>query len=107
MAYSIRWTQKANSDYLEVIDYLKINRGNRSADKFIDKVEKQIGLIQEMPNLYPATGFFKGLRRCVLVKQISMYYLEVEVNKEIIIIRLYDNRRDTSELEESIEEMDL
>ena len=60
-----------------------------------------------MPNLYPATGFFKGLRRCVLVKQISMYYLEVEVNKEIIIIRLYDNRRDTSELEESIEEMDL
>ena len=70
VAYSIRWTQKANSDYLEVIDYLKINWGNRSAEKFIDKVEKQIGLIQEMPNLYPATGFFKGLRRCVLVKQI-------------------------------------
>ena len=103
----IRWTEKANEDYNEVIDYLKVNWGIRSAEKFIKKVDKQLNLIQEMPSLYPASRFFQGLRRCVLVKQISMYYLELEVNKEMIIIRLYDNRRDTSDLEELLEEIDL
>ena len=107
MTYSVRWTEKASSDYLEVVDYLKSRWGDRSAEKFIDKVDKQISLIQEMPSLYPASEFFQSLRRCVMAKQISMYYLEVEVTKEIIIIRLYDNRRDTSELEEFIEEMDI
>lgn len=107
MSYSIRWTEKASSDYLEIMDYLKINWGESSVEKFVGIVDKQLSLIQEMPKLYPASGFFNGLRRCVLVKQVSMYYLEVEVNKEIIVLRLFDNRRDTSELKESIEELDL
>ncbi len=51
-----------------------------------------------MPKMYPKTEARQNLRRCVVVKQVSMYYLEIGLDKEIIVVRFYDNRKNPDKL---------
>lgn len=83
MVYKITWTETARNDYFEVIDYLIEKWGKKSTRNFKNKVSKQINLISKMPKLYSKTEARENVRRCVIVKQVSMYYQESEVDKEI------------------------
>jgi plasmid stabilization system protein ParE len=102
MSYKIKWTALAKKDYYEILTYLKENFGQAVSEKFSQKVEQELSLISEMPKMFPLSDFIGNLRRAVVVKQVSMYYLEVEVKKEIIIIRLYDNRRNPADISKEI-----
>jgi len=53
--------------------------------------------------MHSFTSFIPGLRRCVVVKQVSLYYLEIEIDKEIKIVRLLDNRLDMNTIIEELE----
>lgn len=94
MNYNVVWSRNAENDLISILDYLLENWGKNSATKFNDKLKKQIHLITNFPIIFPSTTFISNLRKCVIVKQVSLYYLEIEENKEIKIIRLLDNRSD-------------
>jgi plasmid stabilization system protein ParE len=102
MSYKIKWTTIAQKDYYEILTYLKENFGQTVSEKFSLKIEKELSLISQMPKMFPLTELIENLRRAVVVKQVSMYYLEVEVKKEVVIIRLYDNRRNPAEISKEI-----
>ena len=107
MAYRITWTKTARNDYFGIIDYLLGKWGRRPAGNFKTKVSKQIELISRMPKLYAKTEARENIRRCIIVKQVSMYYQETEIDEEIIIVRFYDNRKDSSQLNNVLNESDL
>jgi plasmid stabilization system protein ParE len=94
----IVWTSSAKNDYFKILDYLNSNWGRKSARKFSETVTKQIELISRMPRLYPVTEARKDVRRCVVAKQVSLYYQESKPNNEIIILCFFDNRRNPDSL---------
>ncbi len=102
MNYKITWTATARNDYFQVIEYLHESWGIKAARKFASIVDKKLRLISAMPKMYPKTEARENLRRCFVVKEVSMYYLEVELDEEIIIIRFYDNRQDPKKLIDSL-----
>ncbi len=103
MSYDVLWLEKAQEDFTNTIEYIKENWGNNSANRFKHKVEKHIELISAMPKISPIAFWKRNVRRSVIVKQISLYYVEFEVEREIVIIRLLDNRMDPSYIAEKLE----
>jgi plasmid stabilization system protein ParE len=106
VAYSIKWSEKSKDDIIEIIDYLIDNWGKNSAKKFKNTVLNSIDLISKMPTLYPLTEYRDNVRRCIVVKQVSMYYQVNEAENEIYIVRFYDNRKDPDKLNEFLNEID-
>jgi len=105
--YTIKWSEKAKEDYFQIIDYLLDNWGKNSAKKFVNTVLHTLDLISKMPTIYPLTKYRKNLRRCIVVKQVSMYYQVNENDIELFIVRFYDNRRNPDKLDEILNETEL
>lgn len=103
MNYDVEWSEDALSDYQEILKYLNDNWGKDSVYKFQSIIDKEIDLISAMPGLFPFINQLKGIRRCVLVKQISLYYIELEVQNKIYIIRLLDNRKNPESIQEALD----
>lgn len=97
MIYKIIWTEKSQTDLIEIIDYLIIEWGNKSAANFKNKVSNELDTISKMPKIYQKSDYNKNLRRCVVVKQISLYYIVADEKQEIIVVRLIDNRKNPNE----------
>ncbi len=97
MAYTIKWTDTAKKDFIGIIDFLITNWSKKSAKKFENTVNKQLYLISKMPKIFPKTEARKNIRRCIVVKQVSMYY-KIESDNEIIVIRFLDNRKNPNQL---------
>ena len=106
MYYTVKWTEKAESDYFAIIDYLLENWGRKSAKDFKNTVENTIDLISKMPTLYPLTDFRDGLRRCVVVKQVSLYYQVNDKDIEIYVVRLLDNRQNPEKVHDKLDDND-
>ena len=106
MAYSIKWSEKSKNDIIEIIDYLIDNWGKNSAKKFKNSVLTSIDLISKMPAIYPVTEYRENVRRCIVVKQVSMYYQINETENKINIVRFFDNRKNPEKLNEFLNEID-
>jgi plasmid stabilization system protein ParE len=106
VAYQIKWSEKSKNDFVEIIDYLIDNWGKNSAKKFRNTVLSTIKLISKMPAIYPVTEYRENVRRCIVVKQVSMYYQVNETENELFIVRFYDNRRDPDKLTGVLTETD-
>ena len=85
------WTARATKDFEKIVSFLKSNWSEKEIASFIDKLNKAVYLISYRPKLFNLTNFRKNLRRCVLTKQTTLYYKEV--NSKIYIVSLHDNRR--------------
>jgi plasmid stabilization system protein ParE len=105
--YKITWAGKARDDYFEIVDYLIEKWGKKSALHFKSIVNKQITLISKRPGIYPVTQSRENVRRCIVAKQVSMYYLAEASENEIFIIRFYDNRSNPDGLSDALNESDL
>ena len=107
MAYKIIWSEKARDDYFHIIDYLIEFWGKNSAKKFMSTVLHTLDIISKMPKIYPLTEYRVNLRRCIVVKQVSMYYQLNENDVEIFIVRFYDNRKNPDKLPQILDENEL
>jgi plasmid stabilization system protein ParE len=96
MEKEIVWTAQARANLEEVYLYLLDNFGTQVVDKFLNDIEKKTLLIQKMPSLYPQIPDFEGVSRCLVNKNVSLYYKVLEL--KISIIALVDNRRNPDTL---------
>lgn len=64
--------------------------------EFITKLDKSIEQIATHPKSCPESQLFKGLYKCVVTRQTSLYYRTGK--EEIEVITLFDNRQDPSKL---------
>lgn len=94
--YRIEWSERAVNDFNTVIGYLSDNWGEQEIRKFVRQIDKNIRYIQAHPQTYPSTFYRHELRRCVISKIHTIYYL---VEKKVIyIVTIWDNRRSSGEL---------
>ena len=86
------WTDEASRNLNNIVHYLQTEWTIKEVNKFFLKLNKVISLIAKKPQLFRMTSERRGLRKCVLTKHTSIFYIHVDA--KIFIISLFDNRQD-------------
>ncbi|MDR0737732.1 MAG: type II toxin-antitoxin system RelE/ParE family toxin [Prevotellaceae bacterium] len=93
---TIEWTAEAQNKLNVVFDYLENHWTSHEVKKFAKRLDEALSFIIKFPFIYPASTQNNMVRRCVLTRQISLYY---KVNPtKILIITLFDNRQNPASL---------
>ncbi len=88
----IIWSFEANSNLETIVHYLQSEWTEKEVQKFIFKLNKALLLITSRPQLFRLTNKRKGIRKFVLTKHTSIFYLQQK--SFIYIVALFDNRQD-------------
>jgi len=94
----IEWTNEAEQNLHAIFDYLEAVWTEKEIISFTKKLEATLQNISKYPGMFPYYDKTKKARRCVLSPQTTMYYREIPAEKKIIIITLFDNRRNPDTL---------
>ena len=91
----IIWTKKANIERIEILDYwIKRNQSKNFSVKLNKLFEESISQLSQHPNIGRKSSF-KNVR----VNILRDYFIFYEFNEnEIIILSLWDCRRDENEI---------
>lgn len=89
--YRIIWSNEALNNLGAIIEYLEHNFTEREIRKFVQLLEKRLALLASNPYSFPTINHPKKLRKVVISKQTSIFYLPVD--NHIRIVSLFDNRR--------------
>lgn len=85
-----------------LLEYLLIEWSLKVKTNFIKRLDDYLQIIKQEPESFPESEKVSGLRRCVITKQISIYY---EFNdKEIRILSFFDTRQDPGKLTGNFED---
>tara|TARA_R110000868_G_scaffold133885_2_gene345665 strand:+ start:185 stop:484 length:300 start_codon:yes stop_codon:yes gene_type:complete len=88
--FQIIWSDEAISNLERILDYLERKWTEREINRFKELLSRQLELIQNNPELFPKSTTQQLLRKAVLSKQTSIYYLIRE--QSIYLVYLFDNR---------------
>lgn len=94
--YKIEWSELAQRDFDQIIDYLLKNWTEKEVRNFVYSIDKSIETISSSPGLFPLTFHKVGLRRCVVSKRHIIYYYVKD--NTIYIVTLWDTRRNPETL---------
>jgi len=67
---------------------------------FVEKLDSSIEIIKNQPEIFPESKKGKGLRKCVITKQSTLYYRYN--SKRINIVTLFDTRQNPNKLAKEI-----
>ncbi|MGO1752322.1 MAG: type II toxin-antitoxin system RelE/ParE family toxin [Psychroflexus sp.] len=65
-------------------------------NEFVEKLDNCIDIIKQQPEAFPESNKRKGLRRCVVTKQITLYYRFN--SKRINLVTIFDTRQKPKKL---------
>jgi len=92
----IRWTEEAKKNLKSIIIYLETNWTSKELKKFFEKLEKQLLLLSIFPEAYPFSLKKKKIHRCVLTKNLTIYY---SVEEEfLVLLSIFDSRQHPSKV---------
>ena len=79
-----------------LLDYLEREWSSKVRDKFVLNLQQFVSTIERYPEAFPVSNNLvaEGARRCVVVPQVSLYYLIDAQNQRIVILTIRDNRMD-------------
>lgn len=69
-------------------------------NEFVEKLDECIDIIKQQPEAFPESTKRKGLRRCVVTKQTTLYYRFN--SKRINVVTLFDTRQKPKRLDKEI-----
>lgn len=84
----------------KLFDYLIENWSVTIKKEFIKKLDSSIEIIQNEPEIFPESKKGKGLRKCVITKQITLFYRYN--SKRINIVTIFDTRQNPEKLKKEI-----
>jgi len=87
---NIIWTPEAKQTFNSNIEYLINEWGDQVASDFLDRVDEVISKIKSNPNLFPVINEIDSIHRCVVVKQITLYYRIISKD-EIYLMTFWNN----------------
>ena len=84
----------------KLFEFLITNWSIKVKTDFIRKLDKYISIIKEQPESFPSSVQEKGLRKCVITKQTTLFYRFDE--KRIKIVTIFDTRQNPNKLNQDI-----
>ena len=92
----------AESKLLKLTEYLIEEWNVKVRDEFINKLTEKINQISSHPKSCPQSNKFKGLFKCVVLKQTTFYYRIHIKKQEIEIITFFDSKQDPNKLNKEL-----
>ncbi|OAQ39697.1 hypothetical protein A5893_08930 [Pedobacter psychrophilus] len=93
---SVVWSSRANLEYTNLIDYLLNNWGLILTKEVISKINDSIDRITTSSEQFPIVSQTKPIRKCVISKQTSIFF--ISSLEKIFIISLFDNRQNPDKI---------
>jgi plasmid stabilization system protein ParE len=84
----------------KLFEYLIENWSLKVKKDFVKKLDGKIDLLKTHPSGFPESIKVKGLRKCVITKQTTLYYKFD--SKRINIITIFDTRQNPEKLKEDL-----
>lgn len=97
MSRNINLSKRAANKLEKLLEYLESEWSLKVKKEFINKLDSSLELIKENPDLFPESKIKKGLHKCVVTKQNTIFYRFDK--KTINIVTLFDNRQDPKRLD--------
>jgi addiction module RelE/StbE family toxin len=99
MLYNVEYSPQANSDILEIYDFI-VGQSRRAAiaSKWIRIIKDAADNLSFSPQKYPPIAEWQGLRKRAVKKKYLIFYLIDERKKTVKIERVFDARRDWQRL---------
>lgn len=92
MGLKIIYTSEAKASLKAVYNFIRLEFGDKSANKFKAKAENIIELISSNPLMFKSTIISENIRVALIAKQCSLFY---EVAQDHIgLLFFWDNRQD-------------
>jgi len=96
MALRVSWDNEAENNLEAITEFILNNWNEKILVSLFKELNESIEQIQKFPESFAESNIKKEIRKCVVNKQISMYY---SITKSEIEIRaLIDNRQDNNKL---------
>ncbi|TVZ26555.1 plasmid stabilization system protein ParE [Gillisia sp. Hel_I_86] len=84
----------------DLFEYLIKKWSYKVKSEFVQKLDRNIEIIKEQPEIFPESTKEKGLRRCVITKQTTLFYSFNE--EKINIVTIFDTRKDPEKLKRDL-----
>jgi plasmid stabilization system protein ParE len=94
--HTIYWSEQAEKDYFDNIEYLFEDWTIKEVERFIVKTEDALAIIKNNPKIFQQTDY-NGIHRVPIVSQIMLYY-KIKPKREIELIRLWNTHQDLGKL---------
>lgn len=101
MKRQIVLTKTAQRRLDELLEHLENEWSVKVKVNFISKLQKRLEIVKSNPEAFQESEIKKGLYKCVITRQTSIYYIFNE--SKIFILTIFDNRQDIVKLKQDIE----
>ena len=100
MERAVKLSYTAEKKLEHLFDILVEKWSIKVKNDFIKKLDKCIGIIKVFPYSFPESEKEKGLRKCVITKQTTLYYRFDSTT--INVVTIFDNRQNPANLEDDL-----
>lgn len=97
---NIEFTLRAEKSFENILSYIETKWSTKRKIDFLKKFDKSILAILLHPESFPCSEKNKMIRKCVLTRQTTFYY--VFSSEKITIINVFDTRQDPNKLKKDI-----
>ena len=96
MKREIRLSKRAMQKLDSLLVYLEEEWSTKVKYEFVQKLDKSLKQIQKLPDSFPESEKIRGLRKCVVTKQTTVFYRYSEATIDVVTI--FDNRKNPKSL---------
>lgn len=100
MSRKVVISKTAEKKLNKLFDYLISEWSIKVKNDFVEKLDYSIEVIKIQSEIFPESIKGKGLRKCVITKQTTLYYRFN--SKRINIVTLFDTRQNPNKLDKQI-----
>ena len=93
-------SKRASQKLDRLINYLETEWSKKIKNEFIIKLDKSLNRIKRFPESTEKSNIKKGLHKCVITKQTSIYYFFDD--EYITVVTIFDNRMNPRKLKYEI-----
>ena len=91
MKREVRLSKRAMRKLDNLLAYLEEEWSAKVKHEFVLKLDRALKQIQRIPDSFPESEKVKGLRKCVVTKQTTVFYKYSE--SSIDVVTIFDNRQ--------------
>ncbi len=102
MKREIRLSKRAMKKLDSLLVYLENEWSTKVKHNFILKLDKSLKQIQKLPDSFPESEKIRGLRKCVVTKQTTVFYRYSDTS--IDVISIFDNRQNPKSQKKEMKE---
>ena len=102
MIRKVSLSKRTETKLAKLLNYLEAEWSVKVKSDFIRKLDKSLSKIVQFPESFPKTDIIRGLHKCVVTKQTTIFYKHDD--KKIYVVALFDTRQNPKKIKSETSE---